>query len=252
MTAYRAPADRDLGPVRARHFVGRWSAFEWLFASVIILISPATWVVPPHEISPTDLLAVRIVAGVLALGVVGLISRSLRWRNDEVVIHEQGCVQRTKDGDIAFAWDDVAACRTEPIVSTGLSRYTRFQLRLRDGTKLTLPRDGGAFAPDASIKGSATFVHASVGRVLIRAARRAFGEGQALQFSDVEAHADRGLVRQGEVLAWSDLTGFEVDDGVLFLQRGDKPRWALIAEAVENLDLLLVLLSSRGLPAEAD
>jgi hypothetical protein len=253
MEAYRTQSPRDLGPLLSRHFPRRWGVFGWLSAAVMFLAVPIVAVGAPltGEVSGgPDLYALIIFALVVPLAVAGIVAHALRHFRDEVALHEQGCVQRLRRGETALAWDDVVACRTNPI-SVGSPpplRESRFDLVLRDGARVSIPPDGPFFDFLPAVTPFAPAIRAAVDRVLLRSAREAFERGEAIRFSDLEARPGRGLWFKGSELPWSELAGMQVDEGrwIVILRR-PRVKWAvLFADSIDNLDLLLVLVENRG------
>lgn len=250
MTAYRTAGERDLGPVVARHFPRRGAAREWLVMLALLLAAPiagvGAWVT--GDIGGTDRIALTVVAGILTPVLGFVFSRALRHRREEVVIHERGCVARADGGETAFAWEDVVACRTEPVrLEPEVRRDCRFALVLRNGTRLSVPNDPGVVDPITAVADFAPALRAELGRALLRDARQAAARGEAIRFGDLEVHGTRGLSSGPQVLSWDDLTGVDLDDdGRLTIVRRPKEAWRVVDPAtIDNLDLLLDLLQSR-------
>jgi hypothetical protein len=208
-----------------------------------------------HEMATADRVVLLVVANLIGLAVVVVIVRALGHRSDELVLHEHGFVLRWDRVETAFAWDEVQASRTDPVSTAGRRQaVTRFHLVLRDGTRVTVPPVEGFFSPaDSSLGDLAPAMKTAIARVLLRSARAAFERGETLRFGDIEVHPTRGLSQGKHLLPWKDMDDVALDeDRWIVIQRRPQARWAIVdPESVDNADLLVLLIQSRGaVPAE--
>jgi hypothetical protein len=256
VAAYRSPGTRDLGPVSSRHFPRRWKWWGWLFAG-IMFVSQAFAAVGANfakDIDSRDRYIVAAVAGVAVLVIVGAILLNLRRRNDEVRLHERGCVLRWNGAETAFLWGDVVACCTRPPALPDTSRNRNFELVLRDGSHLTVPPPEGFFFDHVSATSFEAPMREAIARALVRSVRAAYEKGEPVAFSKIEAHAERGLSCGGQVLRWSEIAevDWESEYDIVQIYRRPRVKWAAVGpRSTPNLDLLLLLVARRGaLPPE--
>lgn len=227
-----------------------------LFTAGVAVLPPFVYLGVGQDVEPRDGAALGILAIVAPLTVLALALHGLRWWRDEIVVHERGCVQRSAGVEVAFAWDDVVASRTEPVRSvlstSDLARFGRLCLELRGGARLQVPPDYGFFGPSASLP-AVPMMREAILRGLVTTARASFASGAPIVFGDITAHPERGLLRGAQALGWSDIGRVDIDqDDLMTIRRADEAPWAVVdGTSVRDFDLFHLLVMSRGrLPDE--
>jgi hypothetical protein len=251
--AYRRPTT-ELGPLRTTHAPDGVAAGYVGIALFLVVLPCATAIGLLLAAVPSVGLFVvaGAVAGAPTAFALWLIARMRRARDDLIEIHALGVRQRLDGRDVDFAWSDVAGCRTTRVMVRGpagvISSSDVFALALKDGRRVTI---------DTRWKDPLTLgaqLRVEVRRARVAAVRETFARGEPMRFGDLSVDRERGAMKDGEALPWSELSRAAVERSFVTLYRattepGAPPEkyWAEVElDSLDDPDTLLALLDAHG------
>ncbi len=234
------PADGyDLGtPLSYHRPLHGWKSVGAIMSGLVFLAGVAGLVAISHGARHSRLF--ELIALAIPGGLVGMV-RSLRLRNQRVLVCPKGLMVNCGSRTDVWRWDTIDAIWLKP--EPALKPLTAFTCRLRreDGEEWVLNPRTDFMENQVCVR-----AQAEVAARLLPQWRRTLQFGATVDFGVFELSAE-GLCKSGQHLPFEQIADLRLDAEYLMLRTTDRQNYRWPIARVPNLTALLTLLRERRL-----